>query len=423
MRIILMRVLALALCTSMLAACSGAGPQTIGNVPAPTSPTTTTAHTFVNPTEQKVYNAVGGVHSYKYTTSQDLISGINSGQSSQFYQGNAATVRNTGITVDYNPRDAIFDIKINEPLAGTSGVNNRFQDPVHRTDFGGAREPQTGIPNLTLPGIQYLQSGISTATLTLTPGTLLANLLPGAVDGSYDGTSYFYQKPGTTTKYVTFAGYLRNNISVNRVRTPEILPAPATPTTPEVIGRPAKDTITRDYTLYRGAFVFGENTINSAVPKTGTGSYTGSMLATMVFNDQIDNFGLSYPTYFQWIEGTSTTKVDFLANTFTLGLNGTVFAPQIDGTTGNNSTLLNGATFTANGSGRIDLAGAGGFLGQFQQAWFVNPNSARFDVNIGGSSINGAFYGPAAQEVGGGYRIVGGTPDERVDILGVFVGK
>jgi allophanate hydrolase subunit 1 len=70
------------------------------------------------------------------------------------------------------------------------------------------------------------------------------------------------------------------------------------------------------------------------------------------------------------------------------------------------------------------LAGAGGFLGQFQQAWFVNPNSTtQIDVNIGGSSINGSFFGPVAQEVGGGYRIVGGTPDERVDILGVFIGK
>jgi C-lobe and N-lobe beta barrels of Tf-binding protein B len=425
MRIILMRVLALALCTSMLAACSGAGPQTIGNVPAPASPTTTatTAHTFVNPTEQKVYNAVGGTHSYSYSTRQDLISGAKSGQYSQLYQGNASTVRNSGITVDYNPRDAIFDIKINDQFSGITSVNDRFQDPAHRTDFGGAREPQTGIPNLTLPGIQYLQSGVSTATLSLEPGTLLANLQPGNTSGTYNGTSYFYQKPGTTTKYVTFAGYLRNNISVNRVRTAAILAAPATPTTPEVIGQPAKDIVTRDYTLYRGAFVFGENTGIGAVPKTGTGSYTGSMLATMVFNDQIDNFGLDSPTYFQWIEGTSTTKVDFLASTFTLGLNGTVFAPQIDGTTGNVSTLLSGATFTANGSGRIDLAGAGGFLGQFQQAWFVNPNSARFDVNIGGSSINGAFYGPAAQEVGGGYRIVGGTPDERVDILGVFVGK
>ncbi|WP_173203779.1 transferrin-binding protein-like solute binding protein [Sphingopyxis sp. BSNA05] len=42
---------------------------------------------------------------------------------------------------------------------------------------------------------------------------------------------------------------------------------------------------------------------------------------------------------------------------------------------------------------------------------------------IAGSSINGAFYGPDAEELGGGYRIVGGTPDERIDILGTFVGK
>jgi hypothetical protein len=421
MRIILMRVIALALCTSMLAACAGAGPETIGNIAPPTAPSTT--HTFVNPTEQKVYKGIGGTHSYNYSVRENLLTGASSGQLSQLYQGNADTVRNSTISVDYNPRDAIFDITITDPLSGVT-TKNRFQDPVHRTDFGGAREPQTGIPNLTMPGMQYLQSGVSTATLSLVPGTLDANLLPGQTTGGYDATSYFYQKPGTTTQYVTFAGYLRNSISLNRVRAAAILAAPATPTTPEVIAQPASDIVTRTYGLNRGAFVFGENTLNSNVPKTGAGTYAGSMLATMVFNDQIDNLGLNYPTYFQWIEGTSTTKVDFLANTFTLGLNGKVFAPQVDGITGNVSTLLSGASFTANGSGRIDLAGAGGFLGQFQQAWFVNPNSTtQIDVNIGGSSINGSFFGPVAQEVGGGYRIVGGTPDERVDILGVFIGK
>ena len=42
---------------------------------------------------------------------------------------------------------------------------------------------------------------------------------------------------------------------------------------------------------------------------------------------------------------------------------------------------------------------------------------------IAGSSIDGAFYGPNGVELGGGYRIVGGTPDERIDILGTFVGQ
>jgi hypothetical protein len=48
-------------------------------------------------------------------------------------------------------------------------------------------------------------------------------------------------------------------------------------------------------------------------------------------------------------------------------------------------------------------------------------------VDIAGSSLDGAFYGPGGSaeklEVGGGFRIVGGTPDQRIDIMGAFTGK
>ncbi len=406
-----MRVFALALCTSMLAACSGAGPQSIGNIPAPTGPgvAPTSGHTFVNPTEQKVYNAIGGSQTYKYDVIQNNLLGITSGQVSQLYQGNASTVRTTGITVDYNPRDAIFDITIKDPLSGVD-TRNRFQDPLHRTDFGGAREPQSGVPNLSATGIQYLQSGASASTIALVPGSFTANLLPNTTEGAYSATTYFYQKPGTTTKYVTFSGYLKNSVNLTRNVVLEN----------NVI---VEDKTTHAYDLQRGAFVFGENTTNSSVPKTGTGAYAGTMLATMVFNDQNDISGLNTPSYFQWVEGTANTQVDFLANKFTLNLAGRTFAPQLDRTLSLSSSIASGATFTANGSGQIDLVQAGGFLGQFQQAWFVNPDGTRLNMNIGGSSINGSFFGPAAQEVGGGYRIVGGTADQRVDLLGSFIGK
>ena len=69
------------------------------------------------------------------------------------------------------------------------------------------------------------------------------------------------------------------------------------------------------------------------------------------------------------------------------------------------------------------MINAGGFLGQINSASFVNPNSQRFDLTIAGSSIDGAFFGPIGQEVGGGFRIVGGVPDERIDIIGAFTGK
>jgi hypothetical protein len=401
-----MRVFALALCTSMLAACSGAGPDSIGNIPAPDSPKA--LHTFVNPTEQKVYNAIGGSHSYTYIIKQNLLDDTLSGQTSQLYQGNASTVRQTGITVDYNPRDAIFDINIKDDFSGVT-TRNRFQDPLHRTAFGGAREPQIGTPNLNTAGIQYLQSGASSGTIELIPDVIGANLLSGEKDGTYNTTTYFYQKPGTSTKYVTFSGFLKNSVTLQRNRVIQD-------------ARLVRDEIINAYDLQRGAFVFGENTTNSAVPITGTGSYSGTMLASMVYNDQNDVVGLNTPTYFQWIEGTANTQVDFLNSKFTLSLTGRTGAPQLDRIAGT-ASIASGAAFNANGSGQIDLVKAGGFLGQFQQAWLVNPDGTRFDINIEGSSINGSFFGPAAQEVGGGYRIVGGVPDQRVDLLGIFVGK
>ena len=409
-----MRVFALALCTSMLAACSGAGPQTIGNIPAPTAPNAPTTpasqHTFVNPTVQKVYNGIGSSHKYQYSVDQSVIDGSTSGQNDQLYAGNASTVRNTGITVDYNPRDAIFDISIKDTLSRVS-TTDRFQDPIHRTNFGGAREPQTGIPELKLPGVQYLETGaIADMYLvdvfdpaTGVSNTLAGALIPGKQIGTFESTTYFYQKPGTTTKYVTFAGYHKNILSISRDTKTNI--------------------DTHKYNLERGAFVFGENTKIENVPKSGSATFNGSMLATVVFDDRPDVIGANTSTYFQWIEGTSETKVDFLANKFSLTLAGSTYAPQLDISTADPATILSGAIFNANASGRIDLIAAGGFLGQFQQAWFVNPDGTRLNFNIAGSSVDGAFFGPAAQEVGGGYRIVGGTPDQRIDLLGVFVGK
>jgi hypothetical protein len=385
-----------------LAACGGAGPQSVGSQAAPTAPTPATGgttpsnnHSFVAPTVQKTYSAIGGVQSFSYQTRTGGTS-----QSAQLYAGDASTARNSGITVDYNPRDAIFEVKIDAPRAGVSQTL-RFQDPLHRTDFGGAAEPQVGTPRLSAQGIQYLESGSTKSPIRF--DSAQSEMLPvGDNQGDYVSQTFFYQKPGTTTKYVTFAGYLRNQTQV-------------------------RDEITNGVTrtlqnnvLERAAFVYGERTTNDAVPKTGTATFNGPMIATMIFNPLRDTDPTA-PTYFQWIEGTSRTTVDFAASSFTLNLNGTVFAPQFDAFTTKVFTLQPGATFTAAGAGRIDLVNAGGFLGQFTSAGFTQPGG-NFAVNIAGSSIDGAFYGPAADEVGGGFRIVGGTPDQRIDILGAFTG-
>jgi predicted small lipoprotein YifL len=391
-----------------LAACGGAGPQSVGSQAAPVAPTpaggtnTNPAnnHTFVAPTVQKVYPAIGGVQSYSYTT-ETVQAPVVGSQTDQLYAADASTARNSGITVDYNPRDGIFDVKIEAPLALVSQTI-RFQDPLHRTDFGGAEAPQTGTPRLTVnAGVQYLEAGSRTDPIVYNSPN---DMLPvGDVDGSVNTFTFFYQKPGTSTKYVTFAGYVRNATSIV-----------------EDLQAGGGSRILQKNTLERAAFAYGERTANDAVPRTGTATFNGAMVASMVYNPLRDDIR-SAPTYFQWIEGKSQTTVDFGANSFTLNLTGTVFAPQLDNFTSKTAVLGAGATFAASGAGRVDLVNAGGFLGEFTSVSF-GQDGASMPVTIAGSSIDGAFFGPAANEVGGGFRIVGGRPDQRIDILGAFTG-
>ncbi|WP_173203778.1 hypothetical protein [Sphingopyxis sp. BSNA05] len=79
------------------------------------------------------------------------------------------------------------------------------------------------------------------------------------------------------------------------------------------------------------------------MPTSGTGTFDGTMLATMVFNDQPDITG-NRDTYMQWIAGNASTSVNFGANTFSLSLDGSVGAPTFDGTSGQHS-VLEGARF------------------------------------------------------------------------------
>lgn len=397
-----------------LPGCGGAGPESVGSNAAPAAPIAggpggapAGNHSFVAPTLQKNYNAIGGVQSYNYLTdnrdTDPATPGLQPGvQTGQLYAGDASTARNSGIAVDYNPRDGIFEIKIAAPLGNVSQTL-RFQDPVHRTDFGGAREPQTGTPRLTAnAGVQYLQAGGSVAPIRFDPAQ--SDMVPvGDNGGSHNLATFFYQKPGTETKYVTFAGYVRNATTIADK------------------ADPGGSTYTvQTNTLERAAFAFGERTDIDAVPRVGTATFNGAMVATMVYNPLLD-IDRRTPTYFQWMEGRSKTTVDFAANTFTLDLTGTVFAPQFDAYTSKVFALNAGATFAASGAGRVDLVNAGGFLGQFTTATFTNGGVAS-PLTLAGSSIDGAFFGPAAAEVGGGFRIVGGTPDQRIDIHGAFTG-
>jgi len=399
-----------------LAACGGdTGPQTVGSV-APPSGSPTPTHSFVNPTEPKTYDGLGAVQHYEYYTQSD-----GPAQGGQLYAGDANTVRDSGISLTYNPRDAIFELTISRPKGLVSVEGFRFQDPAHRTAFGGASHPQSGVPDLSgkLNGIQYLETGSASG-----------NLLPGAspyasrglgtgrsdYDVGADGYSstrqtFFYQKPGTTTKYVTYAGFVRNSVSAS-------LQQPADPAAPQEL----RET----YSLDRAAFVFGERTANAAIPKTGSGTFDGDMLASIVFNPSLD-INAAAPSYLQWMAGTSHTTIDFASGVVKTDLAGSVFAPTLDAYTSGNGGLAANSTFSAYADSTIDIINKGGFTGQFGCAAFngacvrggAAPTGA---LNVAGSSLDGAFFGPNGEEIGGGFRIVGGTPDQRIDILGAYTG-
>lgn len=379
-----MRKILILLGTTSLAACSGGGPTTVGGSAVTGGVIgATSTHTFVNPTEPKTYQATGGVQHYAFATTPG------SQQYSQVYSGDANTARDTGYQITFNPRDGIFDLAVVSKKTGTD-LDTRFQDPVHRTAFGGAREPEPGTPNLESKGVLYFENGSRTGIFNR--------------DGySENFQTFFYQKPGTTTKYVTYAGYQRNKI--NQIAKEDGL---------------GGTFIETQYERKRAAFVYGERSSNGAVPITGTGTFTGQMLGSMIYNPMTDIDALT-PSYFQFMDGNSTTTVDFAANTFSLNLTATIGPAAFDLHSDQFVAMPAGAIFTANGNGRVDLIKSGGFLGQITDAYFTN-SGVRSDLTIAGSSIDGAFYGPTAQEVGGGFRIVGGTPDQRIDILGVFTG-
>ncbi len=397
--------------TVMLAACGGdTSPQTVGSVAPPSGGTPTPTHSFVNPTEVKTYDGLGAVQHYQYTTAS-----AEGAQSGQLYAGDSNTVRDSGISITYNPRDAIFELTVSRPLAQVSVSAQRFQDPAHRTAFGGAAQPQPGVPNFDASRqIQYLQSGTATGS-ALSPGNPFYTQGYGAANSDYvvgadqfssTVQTFFYQKPGTTTKYVTYAGYVRNSISAATEQNNSNLPAQ----------------LRESYSLDRAAFVFGERTGNSAVPTTGSGTYTGEMIATVVYNPLLDT-DASAPSFLQWMQGTQSTTINFGSGAVTTTLDGTMLAPVRDAYTSGIGGLAAGTAFHAQGSATIDLINKGGFTGQFASACFATSCTAGNSLLIAGSSLDGAFFGPHGEEIGAGFRIVGGRPDERIDILGAFTGK
>ena len=151
---------------STLAGCSGGstGAQALGSTAPVTSTTSTSTPTptdvyaqFASPVDAKTYTGIGGTQSFDYTTD----SRVAAGQQGQLYAGNATTVRNSGISITYDPRSAIFTLTVTDPRSNVATTTN-FQDPGSRTDFAGSTQPQWGTPNLaSLPAGATVNSNIN----------------------------------------------------------------------------------------------------------------------------------------------------------------------------------------------------------------------------------------------------------------------
>lgn len=363
----------LALPLLSLAACGGAGVNTLGSV-APPGGTTADPGTggddgpahFLDVSSETSFDAVGSLQSI--TIADD---------GAQLYEGDAGTPDSPSGTITYNPRDGVFEVALSDSRAGVSR-DVRFQDPAHRTDSAPGVAPAQEVPDYA--GFNYLTS----------------------LDGSGPST-FFYQRPGKTTKYVSLAGFVHID----------------------------QDADTGALThAEHGVMVFGDPTTALKVPVTGSGHYDGDFIATMINQKSFDTGG-SAPV-FQWMKGTSSVDVDFDQSSVALALAGVVG----QGFVGNEAVddqalnIPSGSTFTAAATATI-TALENSFSGKFSSAAFgvagtavpidfsaVNPGNS----TAGASSVDGQFYGADASELGGSFRVVGGVPDQRVDIHGAFTG-
>lgn len=377
---------------------TGGGIGTGGTGGGTSTPAPTQTH-FLDIADETSFSAIGAFQSLLVNET-----GVQGSEGPKLYAGNAATVRAPSGTITFSPRDGIFTVNFADSKAGITTGILRFQDPAFRS-----ADPLWGVPS-NLTDFNFLEARGGTArteNFSLTP-----------IDyGREDQITFFYQRPGSKTNYVSLAGYSRSQYDKTANR---------------VVFKAQTSTI-----FDRGAMVFGTQTQRSQVPITGTADYNGGLLATMVVNTNATGND-RLPSYFQWITGSADLKIDFSRATMSMLLTGTALPVVYAGVTlGDNATAIAGGTsFRAEGGGTIDLTATGGFTGNFSSVCFgcaagddpakrfvvvdqrVNPNNS----NAGANSIDGTFFGPNAVNVGGNFRIVGGVPDQRVDILGAFTG-
>lgn len=339
----------------------------------PTPTTTPASVTMLTETVTTNYVGLGGSRQVDERVSA-------TGVRTEEFFATTSPVTPSQISVVFEPTNATFRLRIQQPAGGVV-ADSVFDDPLFRTAFGNARSPQAGTPDL--PNFTYLQRGP-------TPS------IPDEV------VTFFYENPGTRTRFVTLAGFVRNTA---------VVPTAITPGTAANQGL---------FTRERSAFVFGTPTPLSRVPTTGTASFTGGLLATAINNTELD----SSPTIrsrTEWISGTATVAVNFAVNSINVTLSGNFMATS-DAFEGSAGGL---AAYNSSSAGRSFAATGIASFGSDRPAFSGNITSAA----IGGRSLpvavgilNGSLFGSRAEEIGGNFRIVGGGADQRVDIIGGFTG-
>ncbi|MBY9064267.1 transferrin-binding protein-like solute binding protein [Sphingomonas yunnanensis] len=341
------------------AATGGASGTTGIALPPPAGSTATQANMF-DVTAATKFDAVSAMHSLSVSATK-----------SELYQGNASTADSPAGSISYDPRDGIFVMTLADAKADITR-NITFQDPGHRTTADSGRvEPQVPL----LAGFNYLS----------------------VLDGETPLT-FFYQRPNSVGSFVSLAGFERNEKRADGSSTSE-----------------------------QGVLVFGTRTPLFQTPTKGTARFDGQFLATIMA--QRDDFSERAQ---QWLAGSSAVDVDFASRKVALTLSGTVGQTFIQNGPVANTALSvpAGSTFNATGTASWGTF-SNAFSGKFAAASFTTDGKvtpvdftsvSAGTSTAGASSIDGAFYGPDAKNVGGNFRIVGGIPNQRVDILGGFTG-
>jgi C-lobe and N-lobe beta barrels of Tf-binding protein B len=304
------------------------------------------------------------------------------GIANTLYEGSQPQSSNSDVTIDFNPRDAVYSVKSN---TASIVAETRFQDPQHRTVFN-----QQLVPNIA--NYKYAEAGTGEDISAMN-----ANSTKREVN------TIFVRDVGTgagQTQYVTIAGFVSQKYEEKEVTRPS---APETLT----VG------VDFDSDISRSVFAYGLNTAYKDIPKSGSAVFAGDMFAHLVVTPQNNGTGNDLRS----IVGTSTTNVDFSSGKLTLALGGNVV-----GFVGDTRA------FVAAGAMNIFKpekdTSTSTFSGAITSWSFGNYNVTNgIVVPTAATTIEGGFFGPGAAEIGGAFRIIGSRPDERIDFLGAFTGK